>query len=947
MLRGARCHMQSSHPFVLSRRSFIEVAGAAGISVVFNRLALAEQAEPTPSAASVKSWSGQPGIARYRIEGLPKVIGQKIYARDFRAKDMGWPGTESVAMILRSTVVDKLYTGLNLQLLAGLPYTVVTYDDIVRDNITQPGFGYTSPVQWPTAWLVQPNTRAVYYGQPVAIVIFPDYATYRQAKRLLQFNPAVLQYGAAAPVPPNPTIYPPTNHLTRYQAPGQLYFSQVLDGKSDPNGSRPVDQRAKSIRQSIANVFTQPGNQTFGNTYSTQVLDPMFMEPEAGLAYLNPDTNMLSLVIGTQATNGDMGDAAGLFTNISCKFNVNTVVLNSCYPGGGFGGRDSSTFPMLLALAAAYAGGPVRIAQDRYEQFQSGLKQLDSSITHSIAVDAQGHFQAFKSSQTLHGGGINNYSQYVTQLCSYCGLSGYRINKAQVDAFALPTPGVISGSMRGFGGPQASFAVESLVDEVAVGLNMDPIALRAKNVLNTGDLTITGGPLTQAITLGQICQLASQRTLWTNRAAQKQAVQQASGKLYGVGFALANQAYGTGTDGVMAGVELLADGTLRVQTNCVDMGNGSATTLAISTAGYLGNNASDISMGQVSYFEPLAFNTCKLPPDKAQKIHDIDLPEHHGRAKNAHLIAAAASEKKTNAADPWDNPCWTASYSMSSSACLTAFHQVHVTEQASLVLLQTGILPAAAALWNLPLSIIQNQTQWQNGLLTLAGRESLSMVQLAQQIYSQGLPTATMVHGLYQGQWVAADYTVGNWTATLPIDLLSTRNAGSTTWQQRLRSHVQKPNPAAALYGRSLYSPSGALVAVEIDPASGATRVSAIELILDAGKVLQPDLLTGQAQGGIAMGIGYALLENLPLLGDGAGDGRWNLDKYHVALASDVPLSDMTLTILPTNETTAKGIAEAVLCPIAPAIANAIAYATGKRFRSLPITPAQIKEALK
>jgi CO/xanthine dehydrogenase Mo-binding subunit len=55
----------------------------------------------------------------------------------------------------------------------------------------------------------------------------------------------------------------------------------------------------------------------------------------------------------------------------------------------------------------------------------------------------------------------------------------------------------------------------------------------------------------------------------------------------------------------------------------------------------------------------------------------------------------------------------------------------------------------------------------------------------------------------------------------------------------------------------------------------------------------------------------------------------------------------MTLTILPTNETTAKGIAEAVLCPIAPAIANAIAYATGKRFRSLPITPAQIKEALK
>ena len=135
-------------------------------------------------------------------------------------------------------------------------------------------------------------------------------------------------------------------------------------------------------------------------------------------------------------------------------------------------------------------------------------------------------------------------------------------------------------------------------------------------------------------------------------------------------------------------------------------------------------------------------------------------------------------------------------------------------------------------------------------------------------------------------------------------------------------------------------------MAVEIAPRTFEPRVVAVELIVDAGRVLQPDLLAGQAQGGVAMGIGYALLENLPLEAGGAGDGRWNLDRYHVALSADVPLARLNLTTLPSDEPTAKGIAEAVLCPIAPAIGNAIAHATARRFRALPITAADIAKAL-
>lgn len=181
------------------------------------------------------------------------------------------------------------------------------------------------------------------------------------------------------------------------------------------------------------------------------------------------------------------------------------------------------------------------------------------------------------------------------------------------------------------------------------------------------------------------------------------------------------------------------------------------------------------------------------------------------------------------------------------------------------------------------------------------------------------------------------------------IDGLATRSGGDASWQIRERSNVEPPPPSAPLYGRSLYTPSGALAAVLVDADRGTVRVTDIHTFLDAGTVLQPDLLSGQYQGAVAMGIGFTLLEGFPSdPAAGPGNGSWNLDRYHLALSRDLPLNRMTLDLLPPLEENApgKGIAEAVLCPIAPAIANAVAHATGKRFYQLPLTPERVKEAL-
>ncbi|MCW2244849.1 CO/xanthine dehydrogenase Mo-binding subunit [Azospirillum fermentarium] len=906
--------------FLQNRREFLQSVGAAGLTVIYTRLAEAGPAADTAQqAAPANTWSGPPGKARYRIEGVPKVTGAKIYARDFRARDMeGWPaGPERYALVLRTTVVDRPFQGIDLSVLPPelLPQQIITAEKLADDKITFPS-SMTPPVGRPGGLLVAQGKLPVYFGQPAVILIFTDFATWRQASRRLQFHKGVVKYGPAADPdmwasPQQPPYSPPT-YLTRVAKGKQELFSQVKDGQSNPTGSAPVDREARKWRADIKAEFNQSDVTTFTGTYDTQVLDPVFMEPEAGLGWLEPAKDgqtggTLHLVLGTQSTNGDFQTTLNLFSNAGCPVQVSTIVLNSCYPGGGFGGRDVSTVPVIMALAAAYAGGPVRLAYDRYEQFQSGLKQLGATVTPRLAIGRDGRFRAIEYDMVLKAGGNNNYSQWVAQLAAYCGGGSYDIDKVAINAGARPTPGVVAGSMRGFGGPQAFFGIECLIDEAAETLKIDPIALRLRNVLKTGDRTVTGAPIEQAMRLKDICERAAATPLWADRAAEKQRRDTAT-LAYGVGFALSNQAFGTGGDGVMAEVSLAPDGRITMSTNAVDMGNGSATSLAVSTAAALGANADAIAMG-------------KVVPFVAGLGFDSTLP---------------ASEQV------WTNPRYTASFSMSSSACLTGFHQVHAAEQAARMLFLTGILPTARVLWRA--RVAADKVRWKDGALTARGRRPLPLAEIAAAAHARKGVVGAMVHAYNQARWVVGTYTVDGVRHTGPIDGLSTRLGGEANWRIHDRQDTKPPPANGYLYGRSHYAPSGTLAAVEVNRDTGAARVIALHTYLDSGRVIQPDLLTGQYEGGAAMGIGYALLENLPLLKEGGGSGRWNLDRYSVPLAGDVPLDRLTLELLGTEDANGKGIAEAVLCPIAPAIVNAIAHAVGRRFRSLPVTAADIRQ---
>jgi CO/xanthine dehydrogenase Mo-binding subunit len=205
-----------------------------------------------------------------------------------------------------------------------------------------------------------------------------------------------------------------------------------------------------------------------------------------------------------------------------------------------------------------------------------------------------------------------------------------------------------------------------------------------------------------------------------------------------------------------------------------------------------------------------------------------------------------------------------------------------------------------------------------------------------------------MAHGFNRWAWSQATFAVAGQAWTADIDALAVRR-GAGKFVRVDRSNVKFPPTDFNRIGTSYTSLCGTVVRIEIDRATGALRIAKAYSVLECGQALVPELVLGQAQGGFAMGVGYALLETLPLYEDGPGNGKWNLGQYLVARGSDLPLHGLEVEILPPVDADErpKGMAEVVMIPVVPALLNAIYDATGRRFQSLPVTQAMIKGALK
>jgi xanthine dehydrogenase YagR molybdenum-binding subunit len=152
-------------------------------------------------------------------------------------------------------------------------------------------------------------------------------------------------------------------------------------------------------------------------------------------------------------------------------------------------------------------------------------------------------------------------------------------------------------------------------------------------------------------------------------------------------------------------------------------------------------------------------------------------------------------------------------------------------------------------------------------------------------------------------------------------------------------THRSKPSEEARKFSMRAFGAQ--FVEVRVDPDLGTVRVARVVAGFGAGRIINPKTAHSQAIGGIVGGMGMALLEETVWDPRNARVVNANLADYHVPVNADVPVLDAFFLDEHdphVNPVGAKGIAELALVGVAPAIANAVYHATGKRVRDLPIT---------
>lgn len=961
----------------ISRRTFLKTAsGVVAISILGTPEVGRSNSTLTPNHNAMSGNMGAvAGKAKRRIDGHAKVTGEKVYARDFNARNMhGWPQQQWYALYLRALKTDAEFQELNLsslpdkatptkiiygdQLTAAQrsPSALVSRDQIMDDKIRE-SFDNIEPVhvvkqpeslkdkvleQDPVSFnhpsavvfdlIVLPGNKPDYLGQPVALLLYDSLAGYKAAHRALQFQDGQFQTYAdkSAPNRYEGEPFSPETHYVKVEATN----SDEADFSYAQTAPDAYNEQADSVGQKVNNVIKK-GESTpdqIIQPFKSEMLamDPMFMEPEAGLAWLDKGDEAgdqksdMHLVLGTQSPDGDVSSIVSMYNDTGSPTPLKNVILNSCYPGGGFGGRDSSPFSLMIALAAGFCeGNPVKLSYDRFEQFRVGLKRHAAKVDGHLLLNTSQRILAIEGKMQFDGGGRKNLSPYVASLAALCIGGSYSIPKANIHANAIHSQNISGGSQRGFGGPQAFFAIETALDEVAYAKNWDRIELRRRNLIALGDRTITGGPIDQSLQLETMLDKAERHPLWAKRE-QIKAEKSSQHIQYGTGLAMSLQAYGTSGDGVIAAIKMDRKGRFIVKSDAVDMGNGSATTLGVVIGPILGANAKTVDMGDYTLFDQSGLKT------------KYQLP-------------------KGDAAD-YSNPIFTEQSVGSSSACLTALHQVHVVQQTAQALLEQSLLPAAALLWKVA-DLNASQIEWQDGRMTLKGRDykPLSLETLAHKVHDVNLPTGTLGHAFFQNSWVKSEFISQQGKFVFELDGLAIYKSASAVPAPLGRRVISFPPAGTSRYARYVWAPCVNVIGLTVDKRTGHVRLEDVVSVLNAGRIHVPELVSGQSQGGIAMATGYTLLEEMPPGMQGPANGRWNLNKYHVARYLDMPLdteytpegrSQELILIDPDAAVPGRGIAEAVMCSIAPAISNALKDAVGVRYQSLPITPSKILRGL-
>lgn len=314
------------------------------------------------------------------------------------------------------------------------------------------------------------------------------------------------------------------------------------------------------------------------DTFFTQAQIHGSMEPHAAVAqFIGGRLTVWSTTQGPYGLRKDLALTLGLAEG--------SIRIIKPHMGGGFGGkREMFASDFCAALLAMKTGRPVKIVYSRAEEFIASRQRHPMFITIKTGYAKDGTIKAKDCTVIADGGAYNSRGPGILSYAGASLSSLYRIPHVRYAGYHVYTNNPVGGAFRGYGSLQVRFADESQMDMIAEDLGMDPLDLRLKNVVASGDTSVSGRKITSCGIKECLLKVAEVSD-WYHKRRQRQ-----SGR--GLGIACNDYVSALRSlyeyDSSSALVRPNEDGTVDVFTGAADIGQGSDTTLAQIVAEELG-----------------------------------------------------------------------------------------------------------------------------------------------------------------------------------------------------------------------------------------------------------------------------------------------------------------------------------------------------------------------
>lgn len=573
--------------------------------------------------------------------------------------------------------------------------------------------------------------------------------------------------------------------------------------------------------------------------YHTPFIEHAYLEPEAGVATVDEDDNV-TIYVGSQIPFADRKEVAAALSIPEEKVRVIQTAV-----GGAFGGKEDITVQIPTALLASYTRRPVKLVFTREESIRVHPKRHATTIHLTVGATREGKLTAVEATIWGDAGAYASLSEPVmTRTATHCS-GPYEVPNVKIDCYAVYTNNPPAGAMRGFGVPQAIFAIESQMDILAEELGLDALELRRLNGLRVGSVTATGQRLRESVGLLETIERveAEVRQLGSDVLTPS-----APHKRRGWGFAccLKNVGLGGGLpDTAGAGVDVTEEGRVVVRIG-----------------------GSEVGQGLVGIAAQIAAEVLGVPYDRVE--------------------LAVGDTQRTLDGGP-----------------TVASRQTFITGNAVRFAAQ-GLREELAGTVAQALKVSPDELIFAEGQIMAPDGRSIPFEE-------------AILRAGQEGRDLSSDY-VYKPPATTPLG---------------------EPGDDHFAYG---YATQAALV--EVDTKTGGVEVVKVIAAHDVGRAVNPLAIAGQLQGGVAMGMGFALSEELQV--EEAFIRNANLARYKIPRVKQMP---EVVPIIVEERTAegpfgAKGVGEITSIPTAPAIINAIYHACGIRVLTLPATPDRLLSVL-